>query len=179
MNLFCCLVTGKKNGLEVLCICLFSMQISFLIGNSTLYHLCGDNIDMSVKQQYMRIGSSKPDSIHYFHFYAVADRIGLSNISDQVIATQQRDSGLIVASLLPTPEDDVALRDNICVLMSRILCEHVEFFKFTFEEVVDWHIKHEFYDEMSPKSIVVSIINIIFTFWTFLASKSMVFKNNI
>eukprot|EP00731_Ephydatia_muelleri_P000806 Em0001g806a len=87
-------------------------------------------------------------------------RIGLSNISDQVIATQQRDSGLIAASLLPTPEDDVALRDNICVLMSRILCEHVEFFKFAFEEVVDRHIKHEFNDEMSTKSIVNPLGNI-------------------
>ena len=80
--------------------------------------------------------------------------------------------------MLPTPEDDVALRDNICVLMSRILCEHVEFFKFAFEEVVDRHIKHEFNDEMSTKSIVVSIINIVFCLWTFLAGKSVVLKYN-
>ena len=88
----------------------------------------------------------------------MADRIDCSNLCDQVITTQQTDPGQIAASLLPTPEDDVALRDNICVLMSRILCAHVEFFKINFEDIVDTHIKHEFYDEMSMKSIVVSVI---------------------
>ncbi|KAL5467006.1 hypothetical protein EMCRGX_G031171 [Ephydatia muelleri] len=83
------------------------------------------------------------------------DRIDCSNLCDQVITTQQTDPGQIAASLLPTPEDDVALRDNICVLMSRILCAHVEFFKINFEDIVDTHIKHEFYDEMSMKSIVL------------------------
>eukprot|EP00731_Ephydatia_muelleri_P026746 Em0018g846a len=82
------------------------------------------------------------------------DRIDCSNLCDQVITTQQTDPGQIAASLLPTPEDDVALHDNICVLMSRILCAHVEFFKINFEDIVDTHIKHEFYDEMSMKSIV-------------------------
>ena len=42
--------------------------------------------------------------------------------------------------------------------MSRVLCEHVEFFKKNFEDIVDTHIKHEFYDEMSMKSITVSVI---------------------
>ena len=42
--------------------------------------------------------------------------------------------------------------------MSRVLCEHVEFFKKNFEDIVDTHIKHEFYDEMSMKSIMVSVI---------------------
>ena len=90
--------------------------------------MCGDNIDFTVKQRYMRIGNNKPDSIHYFHLFAVADRIDCSNLHDQIIATQQTDPSEIAASLLPTPEDDTALRDNICVLMSRILCDHVEFF---------------------------------------------------
>eukprot|EP00731_Ephydatia_muelleri_P023069 Em0015g652a len=38
--------------------------------------------------------------------------------------------------------------------MSRILCDHVEFFKMSFEDVVEKHIKHEYYEEMSMKSIV-------------------------
>ena len=56
------------------------------------------------------------------------------------------------------PKKDFAPCDNICVLMSRVLCEHVEFFKKNFEDIVDTHIKHEFYDEMSMKSIMVSVI---------------------
>ena len=139
--------------------------LSFIIGNSTLYHLCGDNIDFTVKQRYMRIGNSKPDPIHYFHLFAVADRIDCSNLPDQIIATQQTDPSQIAASLLPTPEDDIALRDNICGLMSRILCDHVEFFKMSFEDVVEKHIKHEYYEEMSMKSIVVSVIKSLHANW--------------
>ena len=103
----------------------------------------------------MKVSDNKPDTIHYFHSYAVADRIDFSNLSDQIIPTQQRDAKQVAASLLPTPDDDVAVRDNIHVLMSRILCENMGFFKLSFEGVVDWHIKHE----MSTKSTVVSIMS--------------------
>ena len=124
----------------------------------TMYHLCGgDNVDKGIKQRYMRFGIGKPDAIHYFHSYAVGDRIDLSNLSDQVILTQQRDAKQVATSLVPTSEDDVALRDNMCVLISRILYENLEFFRHSFDGVIEWHIKHEFYDEMSTKSEVVSV----------------------
>ena len=51
------------------------VTISFAIGSLTLYHLCSDNLDKCIKQQYMIVGCKKPDSIHYFHSYAVADRV--------------------------------------------------------------------------------------------------------
>ena len=40
--------------------------------------------------------------------------------------------------------------------MSRILYQNMGFFKHSFDSVIDWHIKHEFYDEVSTKSTVVS-----------------------
>ena len=104
----------------------------------------------------MRAGVSKPDSIHYFHSYAVADRVDFSMLSEQVTPTQQQDKKQIAVSLLPVPEDDEAMRDNIIILISRILTENLEFFRLSFEDVVMWHIKHEFYQEMSNTSIVVS-----------------------
>ena len=55
---------------------------------TTLYHICGD---MGVKWRYMRIENSKPDCIHYFHSFAVADRVGVTSLSDQLIATKQKD----------------------------------------------------------------------------------------
>ena len=63
---------------------------------------------------------------------------------------------LTMYHLLPTPEDDMVFRTNICILMSRILYQNMEYFKHSFDPVIDWHIKHEFYDEMSTKSTVVS-----------------------
>ena len=120
------------------------------------FQLCGDNIDKTINQRYMRTDHARPDSIHYFHYYAVADRIDFSGLSDQVIPTLQQDSAKIAVSLLPTDEDDLAIWDNICVLLSRILYENMEFFKVSFDGVIDWHIKHEFSDEMSTKSVIVS-----------------------
>ncbi len=100
----------------------------------------------------MRVGTSKPESIHYFHSYAVADRIDFTTLSDQVIPTLQRNAKQVALSLLPTPEDDLAIRENI---ISTILYENINL---CFDGVVDWHIKHQFYDEMSTKSKVVSIL---------------------
>ena len=124
-----------------------------------MYHLVGDNVDKGRKQRYMRIGSRKPDYIHFFHSYPVADRIDFSNLSELVIPTQQRDAEQVAVSLLPTPEDDLALCDNMCLLISRILYQNLEFFRLSFDGVVAWHIKHDFYDEMSTKSKVVSIVD--------------------
>ena len=80
-----------------------------------MYHLSADNIDKGIKQRYMRIDNEKPDSIHSF---AVADCIDFSNLSEQLILTEQRDAQLVAKSLLPTLEDDTAFRTNICILMS-------------------------------------------------------------
>lgn len=85
----------------------------------------------------MRVGNNKPDCFHYFHSYAVADRVDFSSLSDKVIPTSQRDKKQVALSLLPAPEDDVALRNNIITLMSRILFENMEFFKFSFDGVVN------------------------------------------
>ena len=133
------------------------VTIFFAIGSLTLYHLCGDNLDKCIKQRYMRVGCKKPNSIHYFHSYAVADRVDFNHLCDQVIPTMQRDAKQLASFLLPTLNDDAALRNNICVLMSRILYANMEFFQHSFDGVVDWHIKHEFYDEMSTCYKVVSI----------------------
>ncbi len=64
-----------------------------------MYHLVGDNVDKGIKQ---RVGISKPDDIHYFHSYAVGDRI---DFSDQVIPTLQQNSEQVAVSLLPTSDD--------------------------------------------------------------------------
>ena len=121
----------------------------------TLSH-CGDNIDKGMKQRYMRAGVNKPDSVHYFHSYAVADRVDFTSLSDKVIPTLQHDKKQLAMSLLPAPEDDEALRDNIVIQMSRILFENMEFFRLSFDGLIQWHIKLQFYKEMSTRSIVVS-----------------------
>lgn len=103
------------------------------------------------------MATRKLESIHYFQSYAVADRVDFSHLSKSVIPTQQSDPKQVAISLLPSPEDDLAIRENICVLMSRVLFDNVAFFNLSFDGVIDWHIMHEYYKEMSAKSDVVSI----------------------
>ena len=73
-----------------------------------------------------------------------------------MIPTHQHDKEKIALSLLPAAEDDEVLRCNIIILNSRVLIENMDFFKFSFDGVGQWHIKHEFYNEMSSKSNVVN-----------------------
>ena len=56
--------------------------------------------------------------------------------------------------------DDAALQINFAVLVSRVLLTHVDYFRFPFDGVVDWHIPHEFSEEMSEHSEIVSKNNI-------------------
>ena len=60
------------------------------------------------------------------------------------------------ALLLPSVEDDKAMRNLFVTHVSRILTTHMKYFKLTFDDVVDWHHVHEYYEEMSEKSSVVS-----------------------
>lgn len=128
------------------------------VGQVTPFHICGDNIDHTMKQRYMRVGKTKLNEIHYFHSYAVSDRVDFVGLSETVVPTMTQDPEQIALSLLPTPEDDEAIRSNMCILISRIIYRNMEFARLAFEGVVKWHIMHEFYKEMSKKSVVVSVL---------------------
>ena len=137
------------------------LQFCVLVDNPVKFRLCGDNIDKGIKQRHMRVDVVKPDSIHYFHSYAVADRVDVSKFSEHIIPTQQTDPRQVALSLLPSPEDDAAIRNSISVLISLVLFTNLPFFKLTFDGVVTWHIQHEFYEDMSTKSDVVSVFHFI------------------
>ncbi len=99
------------------------------------------------------------ESLHYFHIYAVENRIDFSMLSDVSLDKSSiNDLSLLAKSLLPTELDDQKLKANISTLITRVLCTHVDFFKLCFDGIIDWHIKHQFYEEMSRKSVVVSAI---------------------
>lgn len=122
-----------------------------------MYRLCG-NIDKTVRQRYMRSDVPKPESIHYFHYYAVANRIDFSHLSEITPPLPNVEVRQIATSLLPTPDDDMALRHNLAILVSRILFQNLTFFQLAFDGVIEWHIKHEYYEQMSRKSEIVSIL---------------------
>ena len=67
----------------------------------TTYCLCGDNTDKTIKQRYMRCGA-KSSSIHYFHSYAVADRISFNNLSENTVPLPSVSVEQLALSLLPS-----------------------------------------------------------------------------
>eukprot|EP00731_Ephydatia_muelleri_P008752 Em0004g1090a len=68
--------------------------------------------------------------------------------------------------------NDNTLSSNIATLVSRVLCKHMKFFNVSFDDVVQWHIHHKYYKEMSQKSQVLTVarmrsaINIKNNSWT-------------
>ena len=77
------------------------------------FKIIGDNVDKNVKPSFMRINTSTP-SLHYFHSYAVLDRVDLSGIPDI-----QPPGTCDLLALLPSSGDVDMLKQHFSVLISR------------------------------------------------------------
>ena len=116
------------------------------------YKLVGDNIDKNVRPREMR-SDVQTRSLHYFHTYAVRDRVDMSQFSG---TSGNVDFGEIrLQEILPTCRDEVALRDNFAILVGRVLAKYMPFFA-TLAKGLERHIPHDFSAEMSQKSEVVN-----------------------
>lgn len=126
------------------------------------FRLCGDNIDKTIRRRFLRSDNSNT-SLHYFHSYAVLNRVDFSHLSDHIPDNSTiTDLESVAISIQPTKIDDKILQGNIATLISRVLCTKMDFFKFCFEDIVQWHIEHKYTSEMSQKSVVVSFLSCIF-----------------
>ena len=128
------------------------------------FKLVGDNIDKTVKPRYMT-SERQTQSLHYFHSYAVRDRVDCSNLSDSPPSTTCPPIDELCQKLLPSKNDTEALNTNFATHVARILINNLPAMKFAFDDVVDWHIIHQYYAEMGKKSEVVRkrtiILNVI------------------
>ena len=120
------------------------------------YRLCGDNIDKTIRSRYLR-SDHRNISMHYFHSYAVQNRVDFSHLSDKIMVSHFPNPEEIALSVLPSSRDDISLRSNLAVLVSRVLVDHLKYFNVTFQDVTQRHIEHQFYQEMSQKSVVVKL----------------------
>ena len=62
------------------------------------------------------------ESLHYVQVYAVKDRVDFSAIPDCPSSAKN------LYSILPTSDDYQILKENMAILVSRILVEHIRFF---------------------------------------------------
>lgn len=125
------------------------------------FKVVGDNIDKTIKPRYMRESTGHgSQSLHYFHSYAVKDRVNLSNCSDLPTkapvewTTEKYQS--VCRKILPTKEDQLYVQDNFVHIMTRVIVNRVPFFQ-QFHSIALKHIPHAFSQEMAQKSEVVSV----------------------
>ena len=82
------------------------------------------------------------------------DRVDLSSLSD-VPPGSQPSMSEVISKVFPSAHEESVMHD-FAVLLARMLCTHMSYFKETFADVIDWHISHRYSAEMSTKSDVVS-----------------------
>ena len=127
------------------------------------YKIVGDNIDKTVRPRFMRMKQHRTQSLHFFHSYAIRDRIDTSGLLDVHPQTCLPSPRQLAESLLPQVEDDYTIMSNFSVLISRVLTEHLQFFKTSFSDVVQHYITHDYDREMSLKSEVVRMFGLLLT----------------
>ena len=122
----------------------------------------GDNVDKSVKARYMQMEQYSNKSLHYFHSFAVQNRIVFNYLPDVSPASCSNHPCEVARSLLPSSRHDAIIQSHFVTIISRILYSHMAFFKMVFDGCVEWHIKHKYYQQMCTKSHVLSYAKIDF-----------------
>ena len=125
----------------------------------TGFKIVGDNIDLTVKPRYMR-QERQATSLHYFHSYAVKDRIDFSTLSGTptIIYPLTFD----VKKFLPSIEDNSNIESHMTILFARALVTSMPYCKNHFSRAVIRHIPHQYSAEMARKSCVVSSCTYIY-----------------
>ena len=118
---------------------------------SATFKLVGDNIDKTIKPRDMRI-DHQTQSLHYFHSFAVKDRVNFSSLPNTISLINPPEIDL--QCFLPTADDQLVLEENLCVLISRMVVQYIPFFRRCTSKVKQ-HIDHPYSKEMARKSTVV------------------------
>ena len=116
------------------------------------YKIVMDNIDKTIKPADMRV-NNQTRSLHYVHKFAVRDRLDLSGFDDKPRRPNITD--MQIRKMLPSKEDETAIHYNMSLLIARILVENLDFLS-SFKRSLGRHIPHQYSQEMSQQSTVVS-----------------------
>ena len=123
--------------------------------NCSGFKLVGDNLDKTVKPRYMR-SDRQTQSLHYFQSYAVKDRVNSSGLSDNLPVSSWHTPDELCRTLLPSKNDSMSIHANFEIHAARLLVKNLPAMKLAFDDLVDWHIDHQYTQEMCQRSEVVS-----------------------
>lgn len=79
------------------------------------FKLVGDNLDKTVHRRH-QTHDKQTVSMHYFHYYAIMDRIDLSKLSDKAPEKPKHIDGNL---FLPTLTDIEAINQDFCTYIAR------------------------------------------------------------
>ena len=117
------------------------------------FKFVGDNVDKNVKPRNQTL-DRQGRSLHYYHHFAVEDRIDFSSESEE---PPSEAISLSMDDVLPTEDDYTTILSNFAVLVCRVICENMPGFS-EFQQLVKQHIEHEHQKEMSQRSKVVRCV---------------------
>ena len=126
---------------------------SIHINISLYYRIVGDNWDLEVKSHYQTKDKNNR-SLHYFHLYAVADRVHADGNSDS--SSQKSLADFQLPEVLPTTEVQTQFVSDLVCLIPRVLVRYATPYKIFAKSIV-YHIPHPQQEAMSKKSEFVSI----------------------
>ena len=115
------------------------------------FKIIGDNVDLYIHVRDMR-QKHQNRSIHWFHLYAVLNRVPSSHLDNAKPQKELRD----------VPNSDFFLRNSeytliltaITEIVSRILVNNLTIFQ-GMQNSVRWHLEHKHSTEMAQKSVQV------------------------
>lgn len=113
--------------------------------------IVGDNWDLEVKARY-QTKSQNNKSLHYFHAYAVKDRVVAEGLDNK--RPQKNIMEIEMQEFLPTPEVQEARVSDLINIIPRVLVKYLTPYS-TFKKAVIYHIPHPHSKEMVEKSEVV------------------------
>ena len=118
------------------------------------YVIVGDNLDENIRPRHMT-SDHQTQSVHYFHCYAVQDRVDFHHLSnDEPMGDVSK---LELSCFLPTVNESDNIRRNYAKLFGRILISKFPYFHKLFNDCVPAHISYKYSEEMGCKSNTVSV----------------------
>ena len=84
--------------------------------------------------------------------FAVQDRVPTFDLPE----SRTNSPSLHLHDFLPSDDDYAKLKSNFSILISRIMCNNMEYFYKVFGRFLTYHIPHQYSAEMSKVSKIVS-----------------------
>ena len=123
--------------------------------NYPTFKLVIDNLDLYIRPR-SETSERHAESKHFVNVYAVKDRVLCSSIADTKLRSIDM-ATVNVEDVLPKDGDLDAMKQNIAIIVCRLVRRHMKFFrKNVSPKGVPKHITHQFSKEMAQKSEIVS-----------------------